>query len=111
GLNAQVEALQAERAELDAAWARVEEGRHSVEAMVEAGRKAHRRHVSDLEARKAALAEIAREVEEERGAALIATTEMNAPQDTLRHQNGSWEAELGKTLDAAQGELDAAAAR
>ncbi|XP_066159846.1 uncharacterized protein [Oryza sativa Japonica Group] len=74
GLSAQVEALQAERAELDAAWARVEEGRHSVEAMVEAGRKAHRRHVSDLEARKTALAEIAREVEEERGAALIATT-------------------------------------
>ncbi|XP_066160045.1 uncharacterized protein [Oryza sativa Japonica Group] len=74
GLSAQVEALQAERAELDAAWARVEEGRRSVEAMVEAGRKAHRRHVSDLEARKTALAEIAREVEEERGAALIATT-------------------------------------
>ncbi len=35
GLSAQVEALQAERAELDAAWARVEEGRRSVEAMVE----------------------------------------------------------------------------
>nr|ABB47106.1 retrotransposon protein, putative, unclassified [Oryza sativa Japonica Group] len=49
GLSAQVEALQAERAELDAAWARVEEGRRSVEAMVEVGRKAHRRHVSELE--------------------------------------------------------------
>jgi Protein of unknown function (DUF390). len=36
GLSAQMEALQAERAELDAAWARVEEGRRSVEAMVEA---------------------------------------------------------------------------
>nr|BAD46242.1 hypothetical protein [Oryza sativa Japonica Group]BAD46664.1 hypothetical protein [Oryza sativa Japonica Group] len=111
GLNAQVEALQAERAELDAAWARVEEGRHSVEAMVEAGRKAHRRHVSDLEARKAALAEIAREVEEERGAALIATTVMNEAQDSLRLQHGNWEAELKKKLDAAQGVLDAAAAR
>jgi len=43
GLSAQMEVLQAERAELDAAWARVEEGRRSVEAMVEAGRKAHRR--------------------------------------------------------------------
>nr|AAK55778.1 Hypothetical protein [Oryza sativa] len=111
GLSAQVEALQAERAELDAAWARVEEGRRSVEAMVEVGRKAHRRHVSELETRKKVLAEIAKEVEEERGAALIATTVMNEAQDTLRLQYGSWEAELGKKLDAAQGVLDAAAAR
>nr|ABF95743.1 retrotransposon protein, putative, unclassified [Oryza sativa Japonica Group] len=108
GLSAQVEALQAERAELDAAWARVEEGRRSVEAMVEVGRKAHRRHVSELETRKKVLAEIAKE---ERGAALIATTVMNEAQDTLRLQYGSWEAELGKKLDAAQGVLDAAAAR
>nr|CAH67381.1 OSIGBa0159F11.5 [Oryza sativa] len=86
GLSAQVEALQAERAELDAAWARVKEGRRSVEAMVE-------------------------EVEEERQAALIATTVMNEAQDTLRLQYGSWEAELRKKLDAAQGVLDAAAAR
>nr|CAH66723.1 OSIGBa0118P15.13 [Oryza sativa] len=103
GLSAQVEALQAERAELDAAWARVEEGRRSVEAMVEVGRKAHRRHVSELEARRKVLAEIAKEVEEERGAALIATTVMNEAQDTLRLQYGSWEAKLGKKLDAAQG--------
>ncbi|BAD52567.1 hypothetical protein [Oryza sativa Japonica Group] len=61
GFSAQVEALRAERAELEAAWARVEEGRRSVDAMVEVGRKAHRRHISELEARKAALAEIARE--------------------------------------------------
>nr|CAH67803.1 OSIGBa0132E09-OSIGBa0108L24.17 [Oryza sativa] len=92
GLSAQVEALQAERAELDAAWARVEEGRRSVEAMVEVGRKAHRRHASELEARRKVLAEIAKE-------------------DTLRLQYGSWEAELGKKLDAARGVLDAAAAR
>nr|CAC39074.1 putative protein [Oryza sativa] len=111
GLSAQVEALQAERAELDAAWARVEEGRRSVEAMVEVGRKAHRRHVSELETRKKVLAEIAKEVEEEREAALIATTVMNEAQDTLRLQYGSWEAELGKKPDAAQGVLDAAAAR
>ncbi len=111
GLSAQVEALQAERAELDAAWVRVKEGRRSVEAMVEVGRKAHRQHVSELEARQAVLAEIAREVEEEREAALIATTVMNEAQDTLRLQYGSWEAELRKKLDAAQGVLDAAAAR
>nr|AAT77913.1 hypothetical protein [Oryza sativa Japonica Group]ABF99468.1 retrotransposon protein, putative, unclassified [Oryza sativa Japonica Group] len=111
GLSAQVEALQAERAELDAAWARVEEGRRSVEAMVEVGRKAHRRHVSELEARRKVLGEIAKEVEEEWGAALIATTVMNEAQDTLRLQYGSWEAELGKKLNAAQGVLDAAAAR
>nr|AAX96462.1 retrotransposon protein, putative, unclassified [Oryza sativa Japonica Group]ABA92566.1 retrotransposon protein, putative, unclassified [Oryza sativa Japonica Group] len=111
GLSAQVEALQAERAELDAAWARVEEGRRSVEAMVEVGRKAHRRHVSELEAHRKVLGEIAKEVEEERGAALIATTVMNEAQDTLRLQYGSWEAELGKKLDAARGVLDAAAAR
>nr|AAV32186.1 hypothetical protein [Oryza sativa Japonica Group] len=111
GLSAQVEALQVERAELDAAWARVEEGRRSVEAMVEVGRKAHRRHVSELEAHRKVLGEIAKEVEEERGAALIATTVMNEAQDTLRLQYGSWEAELGKKLDAAQGVLDAAAAR
>nr|AAV59296.1 unknown protein [Oryza sativa Japonica Group] len=110
-LSAQVEALQAERAELDAAWARVEEGRRSVEAMVEVGCKAHRRHVSELEAHRKVLGEIAKEVEEERGAALIATTVMNEAQDTLRLQYGSWEAELGKKLDAARGVLDAAAAR
>nr|AAS75221.1 putative retrotransposon protein [Oryza sativa Japonica Group] len=75
------------------------------------GRKAHRRHISELEARKAALAEIAREVEEEREAALIATTAMIEAQDSLRLQHGSWEAELKKKLDAAQGVLDAAAAR
>ncbi|XP_066167541.1 uncharacterized protein [Oryza sativa Japonica Group] len=109
GLNAQVVALQAERAELDAAWARVEEGRRSVEAMVEAGRKAHRRHVSDLETRKTALAEIAREVEEERGAALIATSVMIEAQDSLLLQHGNWEAELKKKLDAAQGVLEARA--
>nr|ABA94347.2 retrotransposon protein, putative, unclassified [Oryza sativa Japonica Group] len=111
GLSAQVETLQAERAELDAAWARVEEGRRSVEAMVEVGRKAHRRHVSKLEARRKVLGEIAKEVEEERGAALIATTVMNEAQDTLRLQYGSWEAELGKKLDTARGVLDAAAAQ
>nr|ABA96834.1 transposon protein, putative, unclassified [Oryza sativa Japonica Group] len=111
GFSAQVEALRAERAELEAAWARVEEGRRSVDVMVEVGRKAHRRHVSELEARKAALAEVAREVEEERGAALIATTVMIEAQDSLRLQHGNWEAELKKKLDAAQGVLDAAAAR
>nr|CAH66809.1 OSIGBa0135C13.4 [Oryza sativa] len=111
GFSAQVEALQAERAELEAAWARVEEGRRSVNTMVEVGRKAHRRHISELEARKAALGEIAREVEEEREAALIATTAMIEAQDTLRLQHESWEAELKKKLDAAQGVLDAAAAR
>nr|ABA95740.1 retrotransposon protein, putative, unclassified [Oryza sativa Japonica Group] len=82
GLSAQMEALQAERVELDTAWARVEEGRRSVEAMVEVGRKAHRRHVSELEARRKMLGEIAKE-----------------------------EAELGKKLDAARGVLDVAAAR
>nr|AAX95185.1 transposon protein, putative, unclassified [Oryza sativa Japonica Group]AAX96660.1 transposon protein, putative, unclassified [Oryza sativa Japonica Group]ABA92275.1 retrotransposon protein, putative, unclassified [Oryza sativa Japonica Group] len=111
GFSAQVEALRAERAELEAAWARVEEGRRSVDAMVKVGRKAHRRHISELEARKAALAEIAREVEEEREAALIATTAMIEAQDSLRLQHGSWEAELKRKLDAAQGVLDAAAAR
>nr|AAV33320.1 hypothetical protein [Oryza sativa Japonica Group] len=79
--------------------------------MVEVGRKAHRQHVSELEARKAVLAEIANEVEEERQAALIATTAMNETQDALRLQHGNWEAELRKKLDAAQGVLDAAAVR
>nr|CAD39397.2 OSJNBb0089K24.7 [Oryza sativa Japonica Group] len=65
----------------------------------------------ELEARRKVLGEIAKEVEEERGAALIATTVMNEAQDTLRLQYGSWEAELGKKLDAARGVLDAAAAR
>nr|CAE01612.2 OSJNBa0067G20.10 [Oryza sativa Japonica Group] len=111
GFSAQVEALRAERAELEAAWARVEEGRRSVDAMVEVGRKAHRRHVSELEARKAALTEIAREVEEERAAALIATTTMIEAQDALRLQNANREAELKEKLDAAQGVLDSAAAR
>nr|AAT47082.1 hypothetical protein [Oryza sativa Japonica Group] len=111
GLGAQMEVLQAERKELDAAWARVEEGRRSVEAMVEAGRKAHRRHASELEARQRELAEIAREVEEERETALIATAVLNEARDDLRLQYGSRAAELEKKLDAARGVLDAAAAR
>nr|CAE05029.2 OSJNBa0044M19.16 [Oryza sativa Japonica Group]CAE05528.2 OSJNBa0053B21.2 [Oryza sativa Japonica Group] len=111
GLGAQMEVLQAERTELDAAWARVEEGRRSVEAMVEAGRKAHRRHASELEARRRELAEIAREVEEERQTALIATAVLNEARDDLRLQYGSRAAELEKKLDAARGVLDAAAAR
>nr|CAH67682.1 H0510A06.7 [Oryza sativa] len=111
GLSAQMEVLQAERVELDAAWARVEEGWRSVEAMVEAGRKAHRRHASELEARRRELAEIAREVEEERETALIATAVLNEARDDLRLQYGSRVAELEKKLDAARGVLDAAAAR
>nr|ABA97131.1 retrotransposon protein, putative, unclassified [Oryza sativa Japonica Group] len=111
GLSAQMEVLQAERVELDAAWARVEEGRRSVEAMVEAGRKAHRRHSSKLEARRRELAEIAREVEEEREAALIATAVLDEVRDDLCLQYRSRAAELEKKLDAAQGVLDAAAAR
>nr|ABA99480.1 retrotransposon protein, putative, unclassified [Oryza sativa Japonica Group] len=111
GLSAQMEVLQAEWAELDAAWARVEEGRRSVEAMVEAGRKAHHRHASELEARRRELAEIAREVEEERETALIATAVLDEVRDDLRLQYGSRAAELEKKLDAARGVLDAAAAR
>nr|BBF89981.1 retrotransposon protein-like [Oryza rufipogon] len=111
GLSAQMEVLRAERAELDAAWAHVEEGRRSVEAMVEAGRKAHRRHASELEARLRELAEIAREVEEERETALIATAVLDEVRDDLRLQYGSRAAELEKKLDAARGILDAAAAR
>jgi len=79
--------------------------------MVEAGRKAHRRHASELEARRRELAEIAREVEEERETALIATAVLNEARDDLRLQYGSRAAELGKKLDAARGVLDAAAAR
>nr|AAO38001.1 hypothetical protein [Oryza sativa Japonica Group]AAO60003.1 hypothetical protein [Oryza sativa Japonica Group] len=111
GLSAQMEALQAERAELDTAWARVEEGRRSVEAMVEAGRKAHHRHTSQLEARRRELVEIAREVEEERETALIATAVLDEARDDLRLQYGSRAAELEEKLDAARGVLDAAAAR
>nr|CAH67173.1 H0211B05.10 [Oryza sativa] len=111
GLSAQMEVLQAERVELDTAWARVEEGRRSVEAMVEAGRKAHRWHASELEARRRELAEIAREVEEERETALIAIAVHNEARDDLRLQYGSRAAELEKKLDAARGVLDAATAR
>nr|AAR06377.1 putative retrotransposon protein [Oryza sativa Japonica Group]ABF96345.1 retrotransposon protein, putative, unclassified [Oryza sativa Japonica Group] len=111
GLSAQMEALQAERAELDTAWERVEEGRRSVEAMVEAGRKAHRRHTSQLEARRRELAEIAREVEEERETALIVTAVLDEARNDLRLQYGSRAAELEEKLDAARGVLDAAAAR
>nr|BAD88339.1 membrane-associated protein-like [Oryza sativa Japonica Group] len=111
GLSAQMEVLQAERAELDAAWARVEEGRRSVEAMVEAGRKAHRRHTSELEARRRDLAEIAREVEEERETALIATAVFNTARDDLCLQYGSRAAELEKKLDASRQREEALEAR
>nr|CAH67963.1 OSIGBa0142I02-OSIGBa0101B20.6 [Oryza sativa] len=111
GLSAQMEVLQAERAELDAAWARVEEGRRSVETMVEAGRKAHRRHASELEARRRDLAEIAREVEEEWETALIATAVFNVARDDLCLQYGSREAELEKKLNASRQREEALEAR
>nr|CAE01744.2 OSJNBb0056F09.7 [Oryza sativa Japonica Group] len=111
GLSAQMEVLQAERAELDAAWARVEEGRRSVEAMVETGRKAHRRHTSELEAHRRELAEIAREVEEERETALIATAVFNAARDDFYLQYGSRAAELEKKLDASRQREEALEAR
>ncbi|XP_066166447.1 uncharacterized protein [Oryza sativa Japonica Group] len=106
-----MEVLQAERAEVDAAWARVEEGRRSVEAMVEAGRKAHRRHASELEARRRDLAEIAREVEDERETALIATAVFNAVRDDLCLLYGSQAAELEKKLDASRQREEALEAR
>nr|CAE05103.1 OSJNBa0009K15.23 [Oryza sativa Japonica Group] len=108
---AQMEVLQVERAELDAVWARVEEGRRSVEAMVEAGRKAHRWHTSELEARRRDLAEIASEVEEERETALIATAVFNAARDDLCLQYGSRGAELEKKLDASRQREEALEAR
>nr|ABF93467.1 retrotransposon protein, putative, unclassified [Oryza sativa Japonica Group] len=87
------------------------EGRRSVEAMVEAGRKAHRRHASELEARRRDLAEIAREVEEERETALIATAMFNAARDDLCLQYGSRAAELEKKLDASRQREEALEAR
>lgn len=66
GLNTQMHALQEERAALDEERDRVAEGWHSVEALVEAGRKAHHMRLAELGARAEAMDAVMRE----RGAAV-----------------------------------------
>ncbi len=91
GLNTQVQALAEERTALDAEWAqlvadraRVDEGHRAVEDMVRVGRKKHQAHLAKIQAREEVLDSVMREAEEERQAALIASSALDEALGDIR---------------------------
>ncbi len=95
GLNAQVQALADERAALEAEWAqlaadrtRVDEGRRAVDDMVEVGRKMHQAQLAEIQAREETLDSVMRETEEERQAALIASSVLDEAVTTGNNPTG-----------------------
>ncbi|XP_052134065.1 uncharacterized protein LOC127752706 [Oryza glaberrima] len=102
GFNAQVQALANKRAAMEAEWAqvtadraRVDEGRHAVDSLVETGRKMHHARLAAIQAREDTLDSIMRETEEERQAALIGSSTL---EEALGKSEDALEAER-KTLD------------
>lgn len=110
GLNTQMHALQEERAALDEERDRVAEGSHSVEALVEAGRKAHHMRLAELGARAETMDAVMRETKEERQLALIATNALDKAINDIHLQHDAHAKELARKLDAMRGLLDAALA-
>nr|AAO39878.1 hypothetical protein [Oryza sativa Japonica Group] len=98
GLNTQVQALAEERAALDAEWEQLAADR----ARVDEGRRA----VDDMEA----LDSVMREAEEERQAALIASSVLDEARGDIRLQYEAHAEDLAKRIRDARGILDAAAA-
>ncbi len=91
GLNAQVQALAEERAALEAEWAqlaadraRVDEGRRAVDDMVKVGRKMCQAQLAEIQAREETLDIVMRETEEERQAALIASSVLDEALGDIR---------------------------
>ncbi len=118
GLNAQVQALAEERAALEAEWAqlaadraRVDEGRRAVDDMVKVGRKMCQAQLAEIQAREETLDTVMRETEEERQAALIASSVLDEALGNIRLQYEAHAEDLAKRVKDARGVLDAAAAQ
>nr|CAE02195.2 OSJNBa0095H06.1 [Oryza sativa Japonica Group]CAE02394.2 OSJNBb0080H08.22 [Oryza sativa Japonica Group] len=118
GLNAQVQALADERAALEAEWAqlaadraRVDEGRRAVDDMVEVGHKMRQAQPAEIQAREETLDSVMRETEEERQAALIASSVLDEALGDIRLQYETHAEDLAKRVEDTRGVLDAAAAQ
>jgi hypothetical protein len=109
GLNAQVQALAEERAVLEAEWAqltadraRVDEGCRAVDDMVKVGHKMRQAQLAEIQAREETLDSIMRETEEERQAALIASSVLGEVLGDIRLQYEAHAEDLAKRVkDAA----------
>jgi chromosome segregation ATPase len=118
GLNAHVQALVEERAALEAEWAQlaadrvqVDEGRRAVDDMVRVGRKMRQAQLAEIQAREETLDSVMRETEEERQAALIASSVLDEALGDIRLQHESHAEDLAKRVKDARSILDAAAAQ
>jgi len=118
GLNAQVQALAEERAALEAEWAqltadraRVDEGCRAVDDMVKVGHKMRQAQLVEIQAREETLDSVMRETEEERQAALIASSVLDEALGDIRLQYEAHAEDLAKRVKDARGVLDAAAAQ
>lgn len=118
GLNAHVQALVEERAALEAEWAQlaadrvqVDEGRRAVDDMVRVGRKMRQAQLAEIQAREETLDSVMRETEEERQAALIASSVLDEALGDIRLQHEAHAEDRAKRIKDARGILDAAAAQ
>lgn len=118
GLNVQVQALADERVALEAEWAqvaadrsRVEEGRCTVDALVEPGRKMHQAQLAEIQAREETLDSIMRETEVEWQAALVASSILDEALGDIRLQYEAHAEDLVQRAEAARGVLNTVAAQ
>jgi len=98
--------VDAEWAQLAADHARVDEGCRAVDDMVRLGRKMHQTQLAEIQA----LDSIMRETEEERHAALIASSVLDEELGDIRLQYEAHAEDLAKRIRDARGVLDAAVA-
>jgi hypothetical protein len=88
----------------------VDEGRCTVDDLVETGRKMHQAQLTEIQAREETLDSIMRETEEERQAALIASSVLDEALGNIRLQYEAHADDLVQRVEDASGVLDAAAA-
>lgn len=88
----------------------MDEGRCTVDDLVETGRKMHQAQLTEIQAREETLDSIMRETEEERQAALIASSVLDEALGNIRLQYEAHADDLVQRVEDASGVLDAAAA-
>jgi hypothetical protein len=81
-----------------------------VDDLVETGRKMHQAQLTEIQAREETLDSIMRETEEERQAALIASSVLDEALGNIRLQYEAHADDLVQRVEDASGVLDAAAA-
>lgn len=91
--------------------ARVEEGRRAVDDMVRVGRKMRQAQLPEIQAREEVLDSLMRDTEEERQAALIASSVLDKALGNIRLQYEAHAEDLERRIRDARGILDAAAAQ